>query len=56
MDKIKTLFIRDWKNNPDLVTRELEPSCAWIVKNEAIPTRKWDGTCCMIKDGKLYKR
>lgn len=56
MDKIKTLLVRDWDGNPSLVTRTLENGYDFIVNNEAIPTRKLDGTSCMVKDGKLYKR
>jgi hypothetical protein len=27
-----------------------------VLEGEGIATRKWDGTCCLIRDGKLYKR
>jgi len=56
MKKIPSLFLRDWKNNPSLVTRERNPECEWVFDGEGTPTRKWDGTCCMVRDGKLYKR
>jgi len=39
-----------------LVTREKEPECNWVFNGESFAHRKYDGTCCMIKDGVLYKR
>lgn len=56
MKKIKTLFKRDWNNDPSVVTRDLDEGTEIIIDSKAIPTRKLDGTCCMFKDGKLYKR
>lgn len=55
MKKIPTLFIRDAKN-PKLVTREVDPACQWVLDGEGVATRKWDGTACLIRNGKLYKR
>jgi len=48
------MFMRDLKTFK--VTPELNPDCLWVLNGEGVATRKWDGTCCMIKDGKLYKR
>ena len=56
MKKIPSIFVRDWENKPKLVTREKNPECKWVFMGEGNPTRKWDGTCCMIRNGKLYKR
>ena len=56
MKKIPSLFLRDWENNPSLVTRERNTECKWVFNNEGTPTRKWDGTCCKVKEHKLYKR
>lgn len=56
MQKIPSLFVRDFSNNPKLVTREYTPGTEWVVNGEGIPFRKWDGTACMIKDGWFYKR
>lgn len=55
MKKIETLFVRD-PSNPKLVTREVRPDCAWVLAGEGRATRKFDGTCCAIIGGKLYKR
>src|SRR4029077_11262011 len=38
------------------VTREVAPGCEWVLAGEGIATRKWDGTACLVRDGKLYKR
>lgn len=32
------------------------PDCDWVFAGEGIATRKWDGTCCMIKNGEYFKR
>jgi hypothetical protein len=54
--KIPSVFIRDWKGNPDLVTREVNPEAAWVIAGEGRATIKLDGTACMVRDGKLYAR
>lgn len=54
MKKIPTLFQRtpDRRQVIDAVT----PGCEWVLAGEGVATRKWDGTCCLVRDGKLYKR
>lgn len=54
MKKIPTLFIRNRKTN--LVINEVNHGCEWVIQGSGIATRKFDGTCCLIRDGKLYKR
>lgn len=56
MKKIPTLFVRDFAGDPRLVTREVNPACQWVIDGEGMPTRKFDGTCAMVRAGKLYKR
>jgi hypothetical protein len=34
----------------------INPGCEWVLVSEGTATRKIDGTCCMIRDGRLYKR
>lgn len=53
MKKIPTLFLR---NSDRLVRNEVNPGCEWVLAGEGVPTIKWDGTCCMIKNGLFYKR
>jgi hypothetical protein len=54
MKKIPTLFRRDLKTH--LVTPEVTPGCEWVLRGEGRPTRKFDGACCLFKDGRLWKR
>jgi hypothetical protein len=55
MKKIPTLFGRDFVNKAR-ITKDVTPGCEWVLIGEGIATRKLDGTCCMIREGVLYKR
>lgn len=55
MRKIISLFQRNYDGDR-LVRNEVVPGAEWVIAGEGIATRKWDGTCCMIRDGRLYKR
>lgn len=55
MKKIISLFQRNYDGDR-LVRNEVVPGAEWVVAGEGIATRKYDGTCCMVRDGKLYKR
>jgi len=54
MKKIPTLFVRD--ENSHLVTETVNPGCEWVLNGEGVATAKIDGACCMIREGKLFKR
>lgn len=56
MKKIPTIFVRDFTKRPHLVTPEVTPGCEWVFSMEGIATRKWDGTCVLFRDGKMYAR
>jgi len=56
MKKIPCLFKRDYECDNKLVYDEVNEGCEWVLAGEGIATRKFDGTCCLIKDGKYYKR
>lgn len=56
MKKIPSLFLRDFDNNPRLVTRNINPECQWVIDGKGVATRKWDGTAVLFKDGKYWKR
>lgn len=56
MIKIPTIFVRDMSKQPALVIPEWVPGTEWVRDGEGVATRKWDGTSCLIRDGKLYKR
>jgi hypothetical protein len=55
MKKIISLFQRDYEGTRQ-VFNEVVPGAEWVIAGEGIATRKWDGTCCLVKDGKLYRR
>ena len=56
MKKLSTLFKKD-PNNLGRVINEIDPINDWVIKKGmGIPTRKFDGTSCVIIDGELYKR
>lgn len=55
MNKIISLFQRNYDGDR-LVRNEVVPGAEWVVAGEGVPTRKWDGTCCKVRDGRLYKR
>lgn len=58
MKKIPTLFKRVF--SPDHKTKtilpEVTPGCESVLEGRCIPTVKWDGACCAIIDGEIYKR
>jgi len=57
MKKIPSLFVRDFENDPKLVLPLLTPGCEWVLAGEGTPTRKRDGTACLIDDfGWLWRR
>ena len=56
MIKIPTIFVRDMSKQPALVTPMWVPGTEWVRDGVGIATRKYDGTSCMVRGGKLYKR
>jgi hypothetical protein len=55
MKKIISLFQRNYDGDR-LVRNEITPGAEWVVAGEGVATRKYDGTCCMVRGGKLFKR
>lgn len=55
MKKTLSLFQRNYDGDR-LVRDEVVPGAEWVINGEGIATRKFYGTCCLIKDGKLFKR
>ena len=55
MKKIISLFARNYDGDR-LVRDEVVPGAEWVIAGEGVATRKFDGTCCMVRDGKLFKR
>jgi hypothetical protein len=56
MKKTPTMFERDWNGDRSRVLNQVHEGCEWVLAGEGTATRKLDGTCCMIRDGKLFKR
>lgn len=56
MKKIPTMFDRDWRGDRSLVTDQPNNACLWAFFGDGTPTRKIDGTCCMVRLGVLFKR
>lgn len=55
MKKTLSLFQRNYDGDR-LVRDELVSGTEWVAAGEGVATRKLDGTCCMWRDGKLWKR
>jgi hypothetical protein len=55
MKKIPSVFVRHHDGDRRLLDQIL-PESAWVVAGEGTATRKWDGTACLVKGGRLYKR
>lgn len=55
MRKIVSLFQRNYEGDR-LVRNEIVPGAEWVVAGEGQATRKFDGTCCLVRAGKLFKR
>lgn len=55
MKKIPTIFKRDHSSMSHLLNVP-HPDCDWVFNGEGVATQKYDGTCCLVKSGVLYKR
>lgn len=55
MKKIISLFQRNYEGD-HLVRDEVVPGAEWVIAGEGVATRKLDGTSCMVRDGRPYKR
>jgi Family of unknown function (DUF5565) len=53
--KIISLFQRNYEGDR-LVRDELVPGAEWVAAGEGQATIKFDGTACMVRAGKLYRR
>lgn len=57
MKKIPTLFKRIYKDHKVIgITQEVTEGCEPVLQGIAIPTVKYDGCCCAVISGNLYKR
>lgn len=55
MKKIISLYQRNYDGDRR-VRDEVVPGAEWVIAGEGVATRKYDGTCCMVRGGKLFKR
>jgi len=53
MKKIPSLYVR---GEDGKLTSELHPKALWVFAGEGLPTRKYDGTSCLVRGGVLYRR
>ena len=56
MKKIPTIFDRDWDGDRSRVLDKPHPDCEWVFAGEGVATRKIDGTCCMVRGNRMFKR
>ena len=56
MEKIPTVFERDWDNDPGRVLDQVVPGCEWVLAGEGVPTKKYDGICVMYDGDKWWAR
>jgi len=57
MKKMPCVFVREFHADGSFtLTDEVTPGCLWVFQGEGVATRKWDGTACLYKDGKLWAR
>lgn len=55
MKKIPSVFKRDYEGTRQCFD-EVVPGCEWVIAGEGVATIKWDGTSCLVRDGRLFKR
>ena len=55
MKKIVSLFQRNYDGDRR-VRDEVVIGAEWVQNGEGFATRKFDGTCCMVRKGELYQR
>lgn len=56
MKKIPSLFKRDFTQPGNPIIPEYNEGVEWVLNGEGVATRKYDGTCVLIRAGKMYKR
>jgi len=56
MKKMKTVFVVDYSTDTPFVTNVVREENEWVVKGEGKATIKFDGTSCLVRGGKLFKR
>ncbi len=55
LKKILSLYQRNYDGDR-LVRDEVVPGAEWVLAGEGVATQKYDGTACMVRDSKLFRR
>lgn len=55
MQKIISVFQRNYETDR-LIRDDVVPGAEWVITGEGVATRKYDGSCCMVRDGEMFKR
>ncbi|MEE8423872.1 MAG: DUF5565 family protein [Thermodesulfobacteriota bacterium] len=55
MRKMPTIFVRNHENMGEILN-EQHHECEWVFSGEGVAKRKYDGTCCKVESGTLWKR
>ena len=55
MKKIISLYKRDYEGRRKVFDEVVE-GAEWVLDGQGVATRKYDGTCVLVEDGKLWKR
>ena len=56
MKKVPCLFKKTYVGQVGSIFNEVTPDCEWVLRGEGKATIKYDGTACLVKEGKLFKR
>jgi hypothetical protein len=57
MQKIPCLFEREFHGpNKATLLQKITPGAEWVIEGMGSASIKYDGTACMVKDGRLYRR
>lgn len=56
MQKIPSLFVRDFEHDPSRVLNQITPGCEWVIAGEGVATRKYDGSAVRVLHGGLWAR
>lgn len=57
MRKTPSVFVCDYSKRGETPARdEVTPGCEWVLAGEGVATRKWDGSCVLVRGGVLLAR
>lgn len=56
MQKIQTIFERDWEGDRSRVLDQVVPGCEWVFERQGHALRKYDGTCVMFDGERWWAR